>query len=64
MGREIQMIRAGARQCDQCKHRPSGVATTGDSRLRALCQQCAEENRLERRLEINRNARAAMKARG
>jgi len=58
--REVRLIKAGGRPCARCKHRASAVPTGDPQHLRALCQDCANSEQLDRRVERQRNRRALM----
>jgi hypothetical protein len=59
-GREVQMIKAGARTCARCEIRPSAVPVGDPRHLRALCATCADAARLDQRVQRQRAERAAM----
>ena len=60
LGREVQMIKAGARRCVDCGRVPGTIATGPPYALRAICENC----QLNRRAALQRETREAMKRRG
>jgi hypothetical protein len=62
IGRELEMIAAGARTCHYCGYRSAvrGLGD-GDGGLVPICAPCTEDKGMDRQVEHQRAARAAMR---